>query len=122
MKHTKTGASRGSFDLLLATRSAQAAKMTLRAGGASDIKPSNEHPHSEQWLFVVEGVGEATIGKRGGKQRHIKLAPHSLLLIEKGELHQIRNTGDRALATINFYVPPAYDKNGDPKPTVTKQR
>ncbi len=110
MKHIKTGPKRGQFDVLAATRSAQAAKMTLRPGGVSDSEPSNEHPRSEQWLFVVSGAGEAILGKRG-QLRRVALRTNSLLLIEKGELHQIKNTGRRSLVTINFYVPPAY--NGD---------
>lgn len=115
MKHIKTGLNRGQFDLLVATRGAQAAKMTLRPGATSDDEPSNEHPRCEQWLFVISGTGEALIGKRRSALRRVKLAAHSLLLIEKGELHQIRNTGRSSLVTINFYVPPAYDADGEPK-------
>ncbi|HEX5446748.1 MAG TPA: cupin domain-containing protein [Pirellulales bacterium] len=115
MKLIKTGLNRGQFDLLAATRGAQAAKMTLRPGATSDDEPSNEHPRCEQWLYVISGTGEAHVGKRRGDLRRVKLAEHSLLLIEKGELHQIRNTGRRSLVTINFYVPPAYDADGEPK-------
>ena len=109
MKHVKTGLKRGVFDMLAATRSAQAAKMTLRAGAVSDSEPSNEHPRSEQWLFVISGTGEALLGKRRDQLRRVALRTNSLLLIEKRELHQIKNTGKRSLVTINFYVPPAYD-------------
>jgi mannose-6-phosphate isomerase-like protein (cupin superfamily) len=35
-------------------------------------------------------------------------------LIEKGEPHQITNTGEVPLVTLNLYAPPAYDKQGDP--------
>jgi mannose-6-phosphate isomerase-like protein (cupin superfamily) len=115
MKHIKTGTLRSQFDLIARTRQLQAAMMTLRPGGSSDDKPSNEHPQSEQWLFVIAGAGEASIGKRRGQLRKVKLAPNSLLVIEKGELHQIRNTGKRALRTINFYAPPAYDADGEPR-------
>src|SRR5438876_704731 len=114
MKHIKTGAKRGKFNLLTATGNVQAAMMTLKPGGTSDDEPSNEHPHSEQWLFVISGSGEAKIGKQKGRLRRVKLQQNSLLIIEKGELHQIRNTGQRSLRTINFYVPPAYDENGEP--------
>lgn len=114
MKHIKTGSKRGKFDLLAATRDVQAAMMTLKPGGASDHEPSNEHRRSEQWLFVLSGSGEARIGKRRDQLRRVKLQENSLLIIEKGELHQIRNTGKRSLRTINFYAPPAYDKDGEP--------
>ncbi len=112
-KHIETGSQRGAFDVLASSRLAQAAKMTLRPGDASDSEPSNEHPKSEQWLFVLSGHGEAVIRDRGGKLRRIKLGPNSLLVIQRGERHQIKNTGRQPLATLNFYVPPAYDRQGD---------
>jgi mannose-6-phosphate isomerase-like protein (cupin superfamily) len=115
MKHIKTGARRGSFDLLYATRSGQAAMMSLRPGGASDEEPSNEHPRSEQWLFVISGAGEARVGKKHSSLRSTAIAEGSLLVIEKGELHQIKNSGRRLLRTLNFYMPPAYDVDGEPK-------
>jgi mannose-6-phosphate isomerase-like protein (cupin superfamily) len=115
MKHIKTGKKRGQFDVLATTRSLQAAMMTLRPGGASDDEPSNEHPHSEQWLFVISGSGEARIGKRSSTLRRIELRENSLLVVEKGDLHQIKNTGRRPLVTLNFYAPPAYDSRGEPK-------
>ena len=115
MKHIKTGSKRGQFDVLAATRLAQAAKMTLRPGAASDDEPSNEHPHCEQWLFVISGTGEAIIGKRRGSLRRVELAANSLLVVEKGGLHQIKNTGRRRLVTINFYMPPAYEDSGEPR-------
>jgi len=37
----------------------------------------------------------------------------TLMLIERGDRHQIRNTGRALLRTLNFYVPSAYDKDGD---------
>jgi mannose-6-phosphate isomerase-like protein (cupin superfamily) len=114
MKHIKTGTKRGEFNLLFNTRNLQAAMMTLRPGGVSDEEPGNEHPRSEQWLFVMSGSGEATIGQRGGRLRRVKINENSLLLIEKGEIHQIRNTGRAHLRTINFYAPPAYDQDGNP--------
>ena len=108
MKHIRTGSKRREFDVLFETRELQAAKMTLRPGGVSDEEPSNEHRQSEQWLFVIEGTGELTIGKTRKSLRRVKIQRHSLVLIEKGELHQIKNTGRRELSTVNFYAPPAY--------------
>ena len=69
----------------------------------SSDEPENEHPKSEQWLFVVSGSGDATVGRR-----RIKLSEGLLLLIEKGERHQILATGRAPLRTINLYGPPAY--------------
>jgi mannose-6-phosphate isomerase-like protein (cupin superfamily) len=115
MRHIRTASKRGQFDVLAATRGAQAAKMILRPKAASDSEPSNEHAQSEQWLFVISGVGEAILGKSRRSLRRVPLSRNSLLLIEKGELHQIKNTGKRSLITLNFYVPPAYDAEGEPR-------
>lgn len=40
----------------------------------------------------------------------------SLIAIERGQAHEIRNTGDTPLKTVNFYHPPAYDAQGEPLP------
>src|SRR5688572_24428541 len=114
MKHIRTN-SRANFEILHQTRSAQAAMMTLRPGGTSDEEPSNEHPSSEQWVFVISGSGEALVGKKQSSLRRTKIRDGSILLVEKGELHQIKNTGRRMLVTLNFYMPPAYDSEGNPR-------
>ena len=44
----------------------------------------------------------------------MKIGAGSLIIIEKGELHQIVNTGKQVLRSINFYAPPAYDEQGEP--------
>src|SRR4051794_32611650 len=119
MKHHSTSKFRGKFDVIVATRQAQAAMMTLGLKGVSDDEISNEHPRSEQWLFVLAGSGTAIIRSKG-RQAIVKLKPGSLITIEKGELHQIRNTGRKRLRTINFYVPPAYSKDGDVRPSAKK--
>jgi mannose-6-phosphate isomerase-like protein (cupin superfamily) len=115
MKHLKIGKRRGEFEVLFATRSAQAAMMTLRPGGTSDDDVSNEHPRSEQWVLVLSGTGVATVGRKKTSLRRVRLAAGSLLVIEKGELHQIKNTGRTELRTFNLYAPPAYDKEGEPR-------
>jgi mannose-6-phosphate isomerase-like protein (cupin superfamily) len=83
--------------------------MVLRPGQSTG-PPDNEHPKSEQWLFVIGGTGRAVIDGR-----RIGIRKNSLLLIAKGEKHQIVNAGRRPLITINFYLPPAYSPNGEPK-------
>jgi len=65
--------------------------------------PDNKHEGADQWLFVLSGVGEATVSK---KKR--KLSAGTLLLIEAGEPHEIKNTGKSPLRTVNFYAPPEY--------------
>ena len=109
MKHFST-AKRDDFEPLHATGSSQAAMMTLPPGESSSEGSSNEHAWAEQWLYVIAGEGEA----RPGKGKRIKLAPGSLLLIAKGEPHEIANTGSLPLVTLNIYTPPAYDDDGEP--------
>lgn len=115
MKHIHTSSKRGFFKPLIASRQVQAAMMVLAPGGSSSDQPENEHPAAEQWLFVVGGAATARI-----EGRSIKLKTGSLLLVEKGEKHQITNTGSAPLVTLNFYAPPAYTRDGEVKPTVAR--
>jgi mannose-6-phosphate isomerase-like protein (cupin superfamily) len=108
MKHFKT-TDRGAFEPLHATGTSQAAMMTLAPGESSSEDSGNEHAWAEQWLYVVSGQGVA----RAGRQR-VELAVGMLILIEKGEPHQIENTGKTPLVTLNIYAPPGYDDDGDP--------
>lgn len=88
----------------------QAAEMVI-APGESEGGPENRHVGADQWLFVLAGAGVAHVeGKR------VTLRQHTLLLIERGERHEIRCTSDVPLQTLNFYFPPAYAKNGNPLP------
>ena len=109
MKHFKT-TKRGAFEVLHETGASQAAMMTLAPGESSSEGSTNEHAWAEQWLYVVSGEGEA----RGPKKKRVALAPGSLLLIEKGEPHEIANTSSVPLVTLNIYAPPAYDDDGEP--------
>ena len=54
------------------------------------------------------------MAKVNGK-RHA-LREGTLMLIERGDRHEIRNTGRDLLRTLNIYVPPAYDSQGDELP------
>jgi mannose-6-phosphate isomerase-like protein (cupin superfamily) len=88
----------------------QAATMNLVPGG-KEGGPHNKHKGADQWLFVVEGAGKAIVA---GKSRALKAG--TLLLIEKNTPHEIRNTGQGLLKTVNLYTPPAYRKDGEPLP------
>ncbi len=107
MKHLSTGRRREFFKVLASTRTGQAAMMTLRPGQDTG-EPQSEHPDSEQWLFVISGTGRARVGRRT-----VNVKEGSLLLVEMGEVHQVKNAGRRPLVTINFYAPPAYTSAGD---------
>ncbi len=95
-----------SFAVELGNARSQAAVMVL-ASGESTGGPDNRHVGSDQWLFVVSGEGRAIVAD----QEHA-LQAGVLLLIERGEAHEIRNTGPEPLRTVNFYVPPAYTEDG----------
>jgi mannose-6-phosphate isomerase-like protein (cupin superfamily) len=90
------------FRVLSGTDRSQVATMVIPPG-ASTGGPNNRHSSSDQWLYVLSGHGEATVN---GKE--IRFQPGTLLLIESGETHEIRNPGDEPLETLNIYAPPAY--------------
>jgi mannose-6-phosphate isomerase-like protein (cupin superfamily) len=109
MKRTSLRFGKG-FRVATGNRRAQAAEMVIEPGD-SEGGPDNRHRGADQWLFVVSGTGRATVN---GK--NVALREGSLLLIEKGETHEIRNTGRALLKTLNLYMPPAYTKSGDELP------
>jgi hypothetical protein len=37
-------------------------------------------------------------------------------MVERGDTHEVRNTGRTLLKTLSVYVPPAYTKGGDEPP------
>jgi mannose-6-phosphate isomerase-like protein (cupin superfamily) len=98
------------FKVALKNRRAQAATMVIPPGEAEG-GPGNRHRGSDQWLFVLSGTGRATLGRR-----RQALKPGTLLLIQRGTTHEIRNTGRTPLKTLNLYVPPGYTASGDPLP------
>jgi mannose-6-phosphate isomerase-like protein (cupin superfamily) len=106
-KHLRFGEG---FRVAIGNRRSQAAEMVIPPGDCEG-GPDNRHRGAEQWLFVLSGTGRATLnGKRYG------LRSGSLLLIERGDTHEVRNTGRAALRTLSVYVPPAYKSNGDELP------
>ena len=96
------------FRTAFAVRRAQAAEMVL-APGDTEGGPDNRHRGADQWLYVVSGTGVATV-----EGRRVPLKAGTLLVIERRERHEVRNTGRTLLKTLNFYYPPAFDADGDP--------
>lgn len=92
---------RKGFRVLSKTQRSEAATMVI-APGDQEGGPGNKH-HADQWLFVLTGTGEAIVS--GDK---IDLSENMLIEIEAEEEHEIRNTGDKPLRTLNFYAPPAF--------------
>jgi mannose-6-phosphate isomerase-like protein (cupin superfamily) len=106
-KHLRFGAG---FHVVLGDRHSQAAQMTLEPG-AIEGGPDNRHGGADQWLFVVGGEGVAVV-----EQERIELHEGTLVFIQRGEGHEIRNSGRAPLRTLNVYVPPAYTKEGNEQP------
>jgi mannose-6-phosphate isomerase-like protein (cupin superfamily) len=84
--------------------------MTL-APGDTEGGPDNRHRDADQWLYVVSGEGLAQVGGE-----RVELREGTLVLIQRGETHEIRNTGREPLRTLNVYLPPAYTDEGDELP------
>jgi mannose-6-phosphate isomerase-like protein (cupin superfamily) len=101
--------SRG-FRVSIGNRRSQTATMIL-APAACEGGPDNRHRGADQWLFVAAGTGVAIVNGR-----RLPLKRGTLLLIERGDRHEIRNTGRTPLKTLNVYVPPAYTADGDELP------
>jgi mannose-6-phosphate isomerase-like protein (cupin superfamily) len=98
-KHLRFGKG---FRVALGNRGSQAAEMVLPPG-AAEGDPNNRHRGADQWLYVVAGTAAATVNGR-----RFRLQAGSLMLIEHGDEHEIRNAGRGLLRTLNVYVPPAY--------------
>ncbi len=101
---------RRGFQVAINHRGSQAAEMIVAPGGCEGGE-TNRHRGSDQWLYVISGAGSAIVS---GRRR--ALAAGTLLLIERGETHEIRNSGTTPLRTLNLYVPPAYREDGEPLP------
>jgi mannose-6-phosphate isomerase-like protein (cupin superfamily) len=110
MKSVKLRFRKG-FAVVSGNRWSQAATMVIPVGG-TEGGPGNNHRAADQWLFVISGRGSATLaGKR------VALRASSLVLIERGQNHEIRNVGTTELVTLNFYIPLAYSKAGEELPS-----
>jgi mannose-6-phosphate isomerase-like protein (cupin superfamily) len=101
LKHLRVGRKAG-FAIVGGTQRSQGATMVIEPG-SSEGGPDNRHD-ADQWLYVIAGTGRAVVE---GKEMQVQEG--SWLLIEAGETHEIENTGDELLCTINVYAPPAYD-------------
>src|SRR5437660_2047034 len=103
-KHLQLG---HGFRIVPGNEYTQAAQMTLGPGEAEG-GPDNRHRGADQWLYVVSGTGQATVNNR-----RVALREGTLVLIQRGDTHEICNTGSGPLKTLNVYVPPAYTEEGE---------
>lgn len=90
------------FNILHTTDKAQVAQMTLALGNSTG-GPHNKHEKSDQFLYVIGGKGAAVVDGA-----HVKLSRYDMIHIEPGENHEIINTSDEPLHTLNIYTPSEY--------------
>ncbi len=90
------------FAVLETAQKSQTAVMTIGPGESSGPK-ENEHPQSEQVLYLVEGELEAEIGERSFKMR-----AGDSVIIPTDVPHRFSNLSDKPALTFNVYSPPAY--------------
>ncbi len=84
------------FEVLAKTKRSEVATMVIHPGD-KEGGPDNKHK-GDQWLYVLSGKGTALVeGKEVSLERGV------LLEIPEGERHEIKNTGQTDLRTINFY-------------------
>ncbi|HVJ73975.1 MAG TPA: cupin domain-containing protein [Casimicrobiaceae bacterium] len=109
MKRKQVRFGRG-FRVAFGNARAQAAEMVIAPGDAEG-DAHNRHRGADQWLYVLSGTGVATVNRR-----RYPLRPGTLMLIERGDEHEVRNSGRTPLRTLNVYVPLAYDAGGNELP------
>lgn len=93
---------RSGFAVLENGRHLQTAVMVLEPGEESG-PVDNEHPSSEQVLFVTEGRVEALIDGRKFEMRAGDSA-----IVPNGAPHQFANRSNERAVTFNVYAPKAY--------------
>lgn len=90
------------FSVLQTAELSQSAVMVIGPGEASGPK-ENEHPASEQVLYVIEGELCAEIGDRS----FIMRAGDSTI-VRRDMPHRFINRSPQPALTLNVYTPPAY--------------
>ena len=109
MKRTTVSYAKG-FHILLGDGHSQAATLVIGPGGSVG-GPNNRHGGADQWIYVASGSGEADIAGQT-----FAMEANALVLIQRGDPHGFRNTGQTDLRILTFYVPPAYDDNEEELP------
>ncbi len=92
------------FRVVAGSERSQAAEMAIPPG-RSVGGPDNRHERCDQWVLVLSGSGTAIVDGAD-----YALSPGTLLLIEAGEAHELRSAPEEALATLNIYAPPEYER------------
>ena len=102
MSVVKVRESESWFSVLQTGELSQSAVMSIGPGESSGPK-ENEHPQSEQVLYVIEGELHAEIGDRSFTMRAGDAA-----IVRRDVPHRFTNRGRQPALTFNVYTPPAY--------------
>jgi mannose-6-phosphate isomerase-like protein (cupin superfamily) len=105
MNVAKTGNKRQLFKVLQTATKSQTAMMTLKPGEESG-PIGNDHPNSEQVLYVIRGQVVAEIGD---ERRTLKAG--DCVIVPLRARHRFVNESKRPVVTFNVYAPPAYDED-----------
>ena len=90
------------FSVLQTAELSQTAVMSIGPGEESGPK-ENEHPASEQVLYIIEGELHAEIGERSFTMR-----AGDSTIVRRDVAHRFSNRGQQPALTFNVYTPPAY--------------
>jgi mannose-6-phosphate isomerase-like protein (cupin superfamily) len=91
------------FAVLQTAERSQIATMRLAPEKSSGPK-GNEHPNSEQILYVVNGEILAEVGEESALLRS-----GDGIIVPRGIAHKFSNLSASPAVTFNVYAPPAYD-------------
>ncbi len=105
MNVVHTGTSRQFFKVLQTATKSQTAMMTLKPREESGPM-GNDHPKSEQVLFVINGQVVAEVGD---ERRTLKAG--DCVIVPLRARHRFVNQSKRRVVTFNVYAPPAYDED-----------
>ena len=90
------------FSVLQNGERCQTAVMTIGPGDSSGPK-ENEHPGSEQVVYIVEGELEAEVD-----DRRFTMRAGDSVIVKTQQPHRFSNQSSKPAVTFNVYVPPAY--------------
>jgi len=79
--------------------------MTLRAREDIGLEA---HPHTDQFLFVAEGLGMAVMGADKDNLVTQPIFCEHVFFVPAGTYHNVINTGNRPMRLISVYAPPAH--------------
>lgn len=72
----------------------------IRVMPGETVRPAHSHPHSEEFIYIINGAGKVMIENEVGL-----VNAGSAVLFEQGKMHMLKNTGDIEMKVICFFAP-----------------